>query len=255
MNAAMTNGTSHAGGDPVGCRSMKRRSRGFTLVELLVVIGVIAVLIGLLLPSLSKARKSSERTRCLSNLHQIAVAYQLYLQEYKQRVMRINPIPTEPSLLPFKAPSLVEVLNPYLGNTPTPPLTPTGVPVGNGVFQCPSDQLSAKDSAASALTLPPNVNVTTYFDAEGTSYEYNFYFNASSVDPDTGVNRVWNQALADARSARQFLPLAPEDLPLLLDFGTFHGPPDQMQSKNAMFADFHADVLNITVPWLAKGSQ
>jgi len=234
---------------------MKRRSRGFTLVELLVVIGVIAVLIGLLLPSLSKARKSSERTRCLSNLHQIAVAYQLYLQENKQRVMRINPIPTEPSLLPFKAPSLVEVLNPYLGNTPTPPLTPTGVPVGNGVFQCPSDQLSAKDSAASALTLPPNVNVTTYFDTEGTSYEYNFYCNASSVDPDTGVNRVWNQALADARSARQFLPLAHEDLPLLLDFGTFHGPPDQMQSKNAMFADFHADVLNITVPWLAKGSQ
>src|SRR5690349_1399985 len=92
----------------------RRRGGAFTLVELLVVIGVIAVLIGLLLPSLSKARKSSERTRCLSNLHQISVAYQLYLHDSRQRVMRINPLPTETGLVPYRAPSLVEVLNPYL---------------------------------------------------------------------------------------------------------------------------------------------
>ena len=70
---------------------MKRRHAGFSLVELLVVIGVIAVLLGLLLPVLIKARKSSDRTRCLSNLHQIAVAYQLFLQEHQQRVMRSIP--------------------------------------------------------------------------------------------------------------------------------------------------------------------
>lgn len=232
----------------------RRRGGAFTLVELLVVIGVIAVLIGLLLPSLSKARKSSERTRCLSNLHQISVAYQLYLHDSRQRVMRINPLPTETGLVPYRAPSLVEVLNPYLSTTPTH-LTPTGVPAGSDAFECPSDQLNAKDTAASALTLPPNVTVTTYFDAEGSSYEYNFYFNAISVDPDTGVNRVWNQVLAEAQSPRQFLPLAPADLPLLLDFGAFHGPPDKMQSKNAMFADFHADVLNITLPWPAKEAK
>ena len=121
--------------------------------------------------------------------------------------MRVNPIPTETGLVPGGAPSLVEVLNPYLGKTPTR-VTPTGVPAGNDVFQCPSDQLSAKDGAASALTLPANVAVSTYFDAEGSSYEYNFYFNAISVDPVTGVNRVWNQVLAEARSPRQFLPLA-----------------------------------------------
>jgi prepilin-type N-terminal cleavage/methylation domain-containing protein len=233
--------------------SVKRRDSAFSLVELLVVIGVIAVLIGLLLPALIKARKSSDRTRCLSNLHHIAVAYQLYLQEHQQRVMRVNPIPTETGLVPYKAPSLVEVLNPYLGKSPTH-LTPTGVPAGNDVFRCPTDQLTAKDSAAGAFTLPPNVTVSTYFDAEGSSYEYNFYFNASSVDPITGVNRVWNQALANAKSPAQILPLAPENLPLLLDFETFHGPPDKMQSRNAMFADFHAEVLNITLPWPIKGS-
>jgi type II secretory pathway pseudopilin PulG len=231
--------------------AVKRRHAAFSLVELLVVIGVIAVLLGLLLPVLIKARKSSDRTRCLSNLHQIALAYQLYLQDHHERVMRVNAIPTEKGLLPYAAPSLVEVLNPYLGKTP-PRLTPTGVPAGNEVFHCPTDQLNAKDGAAGSFTLPPNVTVSTYFDAEGTSYEYNFYFNASSVDPVTGINRMWNQALADAKSPRQFLPLTPENLPLLVDFDGFHGPPALMQSRNAMFADFHAEVLNITLPWATK---
>jgi prepilin-type N-terminal cleavage/methylation domain-containing protein len=230
----------------------RRRRSGFTLVELLVVIGVIAVLVGLLLPALVKARKASGRTRCLSNLHNIAVAYQLYLEEHQQRVMRVNPLPTEKGLVPDKTPSLVEVLNPYLGKRPLR-LTPTGVPAGNEVFRCPTDQLSKKDSDAGVLTFPANVIVTTYFDAEGSSYEYNFYFNASAVDPVTGVNRVWSQALANARSPRQFVPLAPVDLPLLLDFESFHGPPNQMQSRNAMFADFHAEVLSITLTGPVKG--
>lgn len=61
----------------------RHSSRGFTLVELLVVIGIIALLIGMLMPALQKARDSSLRAVCGSNLRQLGLLWHMYANDHR----------------------------------------------------------------------------------------------------------------------------------------------------------------------------
>ena len=68
----------------------RRPATGFTLVELLVVIGIIALLISILLPSLSKAREQGQKIKCLANIRSLQMAITMYANENKQYVPAVN---------------------------------------------------------------------------------------------------------------------------------------------------------------------
>jgi prepilin-type N-terminal cleavage/methylation domain-containing protein len=167
----------------------RRLERGFTLVELLVVISIIGVLIALLLPAIQAARRSANRTQCLSNLHQIGVALEHYMdiQGSRGRFPIAARLPTEEEALSVNLvgpkypirPCIAKVLGPYIENNAE-------------VFHCPSDvfcRVPTKNTASE--NTDPNAttgnltNDTTsfsdvtsidgsqsYFGREGTSYEY-----------------------------------------------------------------------------------
>jgi len=69
---------------------MRRKTHAFTLVELLVVIGIIALLIAILMPALQKARDQANRTSCMSNIRQLTIGWLQYATEHKFKVMGSN---------------------------------------------------------------------------------------------------------------------------------------------------------------------
>ena len=102
----------------------KRRGQAaFSLIELLVVIGIIAILIGIILPSLSAARRRAESVQCQSNLRQIGQALLIYSNQWKGWVFP----PDLASNLPREMRWPVQVFKPPVWNPP--------------VMKCPSDDL------------------------------------------------------------------------------------------------------------------
>jgi prepilin-type N-terminal cleavage/methylation domain-containing protein len=108
---------------------MSRRRRAFTLVELLVVIGIIALLIAILLPALNKARENSRRIRCLSNMRQLTIAWLNYAQGNRGKLVGSNTrdpwdwVQSGDTLDSIKT----GLLYPYVNNTE--------------VYKCPNDRL------------------------------------------------------------------------------------------------------------------
>lgn len=138
---------------------MSKKRSAFTLVELLVVIGIIALLLGILLPTLSRARDAGNSTRCLANMRQAAMAVTFYLNENKGRW-----------LPPYKAPIRTENWVPNGNPSWSGPLFYTflsglyykGEP---GIWICPSDRYIENDLTAAVPRLygPQRDSKSSYF--------------------------------------------------------------------------------------------
>lgn len=123
----------------------------FTLVELLLVVGVIALLAGLLLPVLGRAREAGRSTVCLGNLRQLGIALQLYVQDSGNRLpsMRDSLLDTNGVPVPSEMPAVDVVLTNHLGD--------------RRVLRCPSDR-------------------GRLFERTGSSYSWNSLLNGQDAE-------------------------------------------------------------------------
>jgi len=234
------------------------RRKGFTLVELLVVIGIIALLISILLPSLNRARETANRVKCGSNMRQIGQAILLYANENKGNYPRTiysttstavggsyDPTNTNTAVDPFVPPGSTRLKQP--GNDVigamfllirTQDITPE-------VFICPSSN-DEKDVYGSVAGISAQCKVS-FTKKECLSYSMaNMYPDTNAVNNSYKLNATTGAEFAicadknPAGAANYNLTIANESSSSK-DMQLANSPNHQGQGENVLYGDGHAE--------------
>ncbi len=198
----------------------KRLRGGFTLVELLVVIGIIALLLSILMPSLRKARSVAMRVKCAHNLKQINLAVNFYLNENDNFFpCAEDPVSTAPAYWLWMGRGWRFLVEPYIGGN---------IDANNpSVLFCPQDY-TAKDKY------------------ESTSYAYSmaFYHSPEQIDDMNSPADTYGIPQQPSIPQRSLDVARPSGKILIGEWLSNHSPIDDDQgwwcwqgSRNYLFAD------------------
>ena len=177
---------------------LENRERGFTLIELLVVIAIIAILAGMLLPALAKAKSKAKAIKCVSNEKQIGLGYMLYAGDHSEY------LPVAGTEVPpgsgWVAPSRWFLqISPYIANASS---TFTNLVARDKIVACPSAKLGTN-------VIPASVPGYEGYGGYGHNYAYLGYtqfdpkklsavtkpaetcMNGDGLDPARGLS-WWN---------------------------------------------------------------
>ena len=212
----------------MGRRTDRKGLTGFSLIELLVVIAIISLLTGILMPVLAVARENGRRASCQSNLKQIGLAFELYLDDNHDTY----PCNGDPFL--WMGRKWRWPLQTYLALTAKQDGGPMKSKVGGpNVLLCPSDRLAAQKW-------------------DGTSYSYSmaFYHSPAQIDSLTKIEETWTKALSCQPQSRSFVKY-PSYKALVTEWLSNHESPHVAWNsweggRVYLFADGHCRYLKAT---------